>query len=88
MNYKHLLKAHDCDAFFIEVMCRPITMDTAVCVSPYNTQTGDWITGMNLITSMEDIIKQKVRLVCKDDDKELMDFLNANLKYGVNKERI
>ncbi len=31
-------------------------VDGLCSVSPYNTETGEWIIGMNLITSLEEVV--------------------------------
>ncbi len=33
------------------------------CVSPYNTKTGEWLMGMNLITSIEEVLKWEVVMI-------------------------
>ncbi|MFA6971423.1 MAG: hypothetical protein WC208_08495 [Gallionella sp.] len=84
INYRSLCREFDCDAFVIECNDRPIRRTSAVGISPFNTKTKNCVSGMTIVTSMEEVLKQRLPIVSSDDDKELIDFLNANYKYGVN----
>ena len=78
IDYKEFLKAHDCDAYVLECNDRPVTRDCAVCVSPYNSQTGEWVAGMNLIIPMSEVLNNRSPVVTREDDNELNDFLEKN----------
>jgi len=39
-------------------------MTDGMCsVSPYNTETGEWLMGMNLLTSLEEVVKWEVIMI-------------------------
>ena len=83
IDYKNLLKAHDSNAWKLETNERPITNQSAVCISPYNTETGMWIAGMNIIIPMSEVLSEQLPIVTDEDDKELRDFLDIYYPKGV-----
>jgi hypothetical protein len=78
IDYKNLLKEHECDAYVLEVEDRPVTKESAVCISPYNSQTGEWVSGMNIIIPMSEILNNRIPVVTRPDDTELNEFLKEN----------
>jgi len=79
IDYKGMLKDFDCDAFILESQDKEITIDSVVCISPFNTKTSEWVAGMNIVTTMKDALKQHMRIVTKGDHKELEDFLGKHI---------
>jgi len=61
-----LVEDFDCDAVFCESEERFPEM---VMVSPYDTRTGQWVLGMALITSWDEVLKAKCKKVCRKGDK-------------------
>lgn len=63
----HTAKMAGCDAVFVE--CRSETAMPAV--SPYNTKTGEWILGLTLLTSWDEIFAAEVKKVCSDNPADI-----------------
>ena len=83
IDCKGMLKDFDCDAFMLESQDKEITIDSVVCISPFNTKTSEWIAGMNMITSMTMVIRYHLPIVTKGDHKELDAFLKKYYKKEV-----
>jgi hypothetical protein len=77
IDYKEFLKDHDSNTFMLETNERPITNQSAVCISPYNTETGMWIAGMNIIIPMAEVLSERLPIVTDPDDIELKTFLDT-----------
>ena len=78
INYKELLEEHDSDAYMLETHESPITKDSAVCISPFNTKTNVWLYGMNFIIIMAEVLNERLPIVTKEEDTELRGFLDIN----------
>ena len=83
IDYKEILKDHNSNAFMLETYERPITNQSMICLSPYNTETGQWLCGMNLIIPMSMILDERLPIVTQKEDTELIDFLDINYPKGV-----
>lgn len=77
-DYNKILEMFDCDVFVIEVKEHPIVEDSIVCLTPYNTKTRSWVSGMNLITVMNELFTGKIPFLVYRTDRELVEFLNKN----------
>jgi hypothetical protein len=77
IDYNELLRAHDSNAWKLETNERPITNQSAVGISPYNTETGMWIAGMNIIIPMAEVLSERLPIVTDPDDIELKTFLDT-----------
>jgi hypothetical protein len=77
IDYDILLKSHDSNAWRLETNERPVTNQSAVCISPYNTETGMWIAGMNIIIPMAEVLSERLPIVTDPEDAELKDFLDT-----------
>jgi len=83
IDYKEILKDHNSNAFMLETNETPIGRDCMVCISPYNSKTGEWVAGMNLIIPMSEVLDEQLPIVTKEEDIELRDFLDINYPKGV-----
>lgn len=84
MDYKSMLKEFDYDAWMLESRARPITKESAVGISPYNTKTKNWVAGMTVIIPMVEVLNNRMPVVVKDDDKEMAEFMSNNYpKEGI-----
>ena len=83
IDYKKILKDFQCTKYLIECNDRPITKESAVCISPFCMNTGKWVSGMNLIISMSMILDERLPIVTQKEDTELIDFLDINYPKGV-----
>lgn len=70
---ERIAKMGGCDGVFVE--CRG--EDDMPAVSPYNTKTGEWMMGLTLLTSWDEIFAAKIKKVTKNDPE---DFANKKLK--------
>jgi hypothetical protein len=84
-DYKKLLQQWNCDCFMLESQDKEVTMDSAVCLSPFDKSTNLWISGMNMITSMTMVIRYHLPIVTKGDHKELDIFLDKYYKKEIRK---
>ena len=86
IDYKELLKAHDSNAWILETNERPITNQSAVCISPYNTESGMCISGINIIIPMAEVLSEGLPIVTDENDTELRDFLDIYYPKGLKDE--
>ena len=42
-----------------------VTIDSMVCISPFNIETGEWTMGLMIITSMKDALEDKKNKYCQ-----------------------
>ena len=54
------------DGYMVESKDEVVTEESIVCISPYNTQTNEWLSEMMEITSMEDLLSRDKKKVTKD----------------------
>jgi len=65
---EQLAKMWDCDA----VMCESQGEEESVIVSPYSSKDGEWVYGLALLTNWDEVLKAKVKKVCRKGDKIAM----------------
>lgn len=56
------------DGIMIESKDKVVTINSTVCISPFNTKTKLWCCGLMIVTSMNDAIKSKYKKVTKDEN--------------------
>jgi len=83
MTIDQLVKEFDCDAAFCE---GDGDFPDLVRVSPYDTKTKQWVMGMTLITSWDEVLKAKCGKVCRKEDKLANEKLKSSTK-GQKPER-
>ena len=65
---EQVAKMGDCDA----VMCESQGKEEGVIVSPYSSKDGKWVYGLGLLTDWDEVLRAKVKKVCRKDDKIAM----------------
>jgi hypothetical protein len=67
----------------VECHDKIVTKDSLVCISPYNEEKGEWMSGLNELIPLSEVLKMNVRKATKD--KNMEEFFEKQL--GVSEEK-